>query len=195
MSEKITVASPSRDENYIVKQNITNKFKEMVRETLEKQRQVLLKRKKDLETWQAKEQQEFKKVFGIDDQKARRWILTGVEKMILLNSQLTEENFKPTNENVHAYVIGTQDQNFEIFIGKKFVKDKMTGPDSRVATLCHEMSHYGFIFNSDDVPPYGKDSLHTTPIEFQMQANSMVNQGTSGVMQNAYNIERYFEID
>lgn len=55
MSEKITVASPSRDENYIVKQNITNKFNEMIRETLEKQKQVLLKRKKDLETWQAKE--------------------------------------------------------------------------------------------------------------------------------------------
>ncbi|WP_152693324.1 hypothetical protein [Franconibacter helveticus] len=70
----------------------------------------------------------------------------------------------------------------------------MAGPDSRVATLCHEMSYYGFILNSDDVPPHGKDPLHTTPKEFQMQANSMVNHGSSGVMQNAYNIERYFEI-
>ncbi|EKK5245904.1 peptidase M35 [Cronobacter sakazakii] len=195
MSNKLTTAKPSKEDGYIKSQNITNKFNEMIRETLAKQREVLLKRKDDLDRWGYREQQEFKIIFGINDEKARQWVLTGVNKMLDLNGRLKEQNFKPTNENVHAHVIGTQDQNFEIYIGKKFVKDKMTGHDSRVATLCHEMSHYGIIFNSDDVPPPGKDPLQTTPKQFQEQANSMVSKGSTGVMQNAYNLERYFEIE
>lgn len=195
MTNRYTIQKPSKDEGYVVEQNITNKFNVMINETLEKQRQILLKRKNDLETWGSSERQDFRRIFGISDDKARDWILDGVKKMLKLNGELSAKNFKPTLENVHAYVVGTQDKDYEIFIGKKFVKDKMTGHDSRVATLCHEMSHYGFILNSSDVPPQGKNPLQTSPKQFQEQANLMVSKGDTGVMQNAYNIERYFEIE
>lgn len=194
MVDKTTSGVPSKQDNFVLEKNISNKFNAMINDTLLEQKRILLIRKSELETWGIEQQKEFKNIFGISDEKARAWILTGVNDMLKLNEKLRSENFRPVNENVHASVNKTQIDNFIIDIGKKFKGDKMTGKDSRVSTFCHEMSHYGFILNSEDMTPNNQDPEKTSPAQFQKNANELVSTGSQKVMQNAYNIERYFEI-
>ncbi|WP_052184450.1 hypothetical protein [Rahnella aquatilis] len=193
MNDKVTIGTPTKDDNNIVTNKITNKFDKMIIETLDEQKKVLTKRKLDLETWGENEKKEFEKIFGIKDEKARQWILLGVDRMLTLNSELKTSNFRPVDENVHASVNKTQDRDFIIDIGKKFGNDKMRGRDSRVATLCHEMSHYGIILNTSDMTPSGKNPMKISPKDFQSFADDLVRKHDTGVMMNAYNIERYFE--
>ncbi|MBB6118070.1 type VI secretion system secreted protein VgrG [Rahnella inusitata] len=193
MADKITTGTQTKDDNNIVTHKITNKFNKMIIETLEEQKKILTKRKLDLETWGENEKKEFEKIFGIKDEKARQWILLGVNRMLILNGELKATNFRPVDQNVHASVNKTQDKDFIIDIGKKFGNDKMRGRDSRVATLCHEMSHYGIILNTSDMTPSGNDPMKTSPKDFQSFADNLVKKHDAGVMMNAYNIERYFE--
>lgn len=60
-------------------------------------------------------------------------------------------------------------------------------PIAHVTTLCHEFSHVSEIMNTKDIAPPDKN------VSFSQYARKMVRKQNSDVMNNAYNIERYFE--
>ncbi|WBM70832.1 hypothetical protein OH773_00760 [Buttiauxella sp. WJP83] len=120
-------------------------------------------------------------------------------------------------ETFTANVNGEQESDYKINIGINFIGRKggngfracatVMGVDSRVATLCHEMSHFvkkwsdpslGGMGTSDyDVdgnkPPRNVDDW--TILDHQDGAAKMVSRGDPNVFDNAYNIEKYFEIE
>ncbi|MNC15824.1 hypothetical protein D3C75_636550 [compost metagenome] len=108
----------------------------MIRNALKEQRIILLERKNELEIWDGCAQQRFKKAFGLTNEKARQWILEGINKEILLNNEIPISNFKKTKENVYASV-NSSDLEHNINIGEKFSKAPLTGENSQVVTLCH----------------------------------------------------------
>ncbi|EAZ0462821.1 hypothetical protein OJ34_23655 [Salmonella enterica subsp. enterica] len=77
---------------------------------------------------------------------------------------------------------------------------RVTGRDSRVSTLCHELSHliifkengvyYGGM-GTDDIIPNG---VPDTNENYTKHANSLVRKKSKKVFNNAYNIEKYFEV-
>lgn len=78
--------------------------------------------------------------------------------------------------------------------------NKVTGLDSRVSTLCHELSHlviykengvyYGGM-GTDDIIPKG---IKKTNDNYTKHAKNLLQKKSKHVFNNAYNIERYFEI-
>ncbi|WP_330985861.1 MULTISPECIES: hypothetical protein [Enterobacterales] len=116
-----------------------------------------------------------------------------------------------------AYVNEQKQDDYKVHIGINFtgrveggntrVCATVMGSDSRVTTLCHEMSHFVKIFadpehggmgTSDyDVkgrkPASGQKDKDTI-LQHQSGANDMVIRNDYNVFDNAYNIEKYFEI-
>ncbi|MCU6174640.1 M35 family metallo-endopeptidase [Citrobacter cronae] len=197
MKNKVTIAKPQKSNNgniCTVTQEIKNKLNEIITETLAEQEIVLKKRKKDLKTWQLEEKKEFLIIFGRDEDSARDWMLKGVDAMIAINKSITYKDFKYDNsECVFAHVNDIIDDNNKIIIGPKFLNAALRGSDSRVSVLCHEFSHLGEVMNTKDIAPTGKNETDTTSEEYVLRATDLVNTHSRDVMNNAYNIERYFE--
>ncbi|EPT5087405.1 peptidase [Salmonella enterica subsp. enterica] len=86
-----------------------------------------------------------------------------------------------------------------VVIGKKFIDMKLNGKNSKVSTLCHELSHYIRYGNSfelggmwtEDMPV---DRELDTSDKYSDYADELKNNKNPVLFQNAYNIERYFEI-
>lgn len=92
-------------------------------------------------------------------------------------------------------------ENMRIEILHRFHEIKrITGCDSRVSTLCHELSHlviykengifYGGM-GTDDIIQKG---VGKTSDNYTKNARHLVQENSKQVFNNAYNIERYFEI-
>lgn len=88
----------------------------------------------------------------------------------------------------------------KINIMQNFVCKPLTGPNSQVSTLCHELSHFyrcgefGELggMGTDDMPTEGGYSKDKKYIDY---ANNLRKGGSQYVFRNAYNIEKYFEIE
>jgi len=179
--EKITIGTTSLEKGVVVHQKITDPFKRMIRNALKEQRIILLERKNELEIWDGSAQQRFKKAFGLTNEKARQWILEGINKEILLNNEIPISNFKKTKENVYASV-NSSDLEHNINIGEKFSKAPLTGENSQVVTLCHEMSHFDDILGTKDL---GEGSPRSYAV-------SLARKCDERTMQSSYNFEMYF---
>lgn len=119
-------------------------------------------------------------------------------------------------ETFAAFVNNELVKEYKVHIGINFtgrIKGKgirtcatVTGIDSRVSTLCHEMSHFVKIFNDPQHGGMGtsdydlngmKPKTNTDNFSAEQHnkgATTLVKQASECVFDNAYNIERYFEI-
>ncbi|WP_105660308.1 type VI secretion system tip protein VgrG [Cronobacter dublinensis] len=158
---------------------------EVMDKVLKVQKEMLLKRKAELERWNSQDQAIFKKAFGRTDDDARSMIAAAVDKELELNEKMTYDKFKFADQNVHAYVFPGDVNDHFVYIGNKFPKDPLTGADSQVITLSHEMSHYNDVLSTDDIAN-GK-------MDFDKSATFFSDSGSDKALKNAYNFERYFE--
>ena len=100
-----------------------------------------------------------------------------------------------------ARVNGNLDKNYSVFIAQKFLGLNVTGSESQVGVLCHEMSHFvrageGGInggMGTGDLNANGEDAFLTAE-GHKKAAKQMVYMHSRDVFRSAYNIERYFEI-
>ena len=180
-NQQTTTGITSLKEGNIVSQQITDPFIKIIKNALKEQLIILETRKKELERWDKNAQDRFIKAFGFANEKAKQWILAGINKEISLNKSIPIENFKKVDENVYASVNAT-DLKHNINIGKKFLKAPVNGEESQVLTLCHEMSHFDDILGTEDL---GGNS----PRNF---AISLARNGDERTMQSSYNFEMYF---
>ncbi|ELY4521050.1 type VI secretion system tip protein VgrG [Cronobacter muytjensii] len=158
---------------------------EVMDKVLKAQKEMLLKRKTELERWNSQDQAIFKKAFGRTDDDARSMIAAAVDKELELNEKMTYNKFKFADQNVHAYVFPGDVKDHFVYIGNKFPEDPLTGADSQVITLSHEMSHYNDVLSTDDIAN-GK-------MDFDKSATFFSDSGSDKALKNAYNFERYFE--
>ncbi|HDS8446808.1 TPA: peptidase M35, partial [Escherichia coli] len=151
-------------EECVKEQKITDHFKIMIDKARKAQKLVLIKRADDLLRWGAQEEYDFSKIFGVKGNKevnirkyghntgrrmnARFLMMDGVRRLMIIANDLTMSsfiNYTGCNEFA-AFVSPSKDMPYIINIGAKFEyrdgkKNPVTGKDSHVATLCHEMSH------------------------------------------------------
>ncbi|EPI7968824.1 type VI secretion system tip protein VgrG [Cronobacter sakazakii] len=158
---------------------------EVMKKALQAQKEMLLKRKAELERWSEEDQKAFKKAFGRTDDASRKKIAAAVDKEIELNDSMSYDNFKFADQNVHAYVFQGDTEDHFIYIGNKFSGDPLTGPDSQVVTLSHEMSHYNDVLGTDDITIGNMD--------FEKAAINFAQDCSDNALDNAYNFERYFQ--
>ncbi|EOL8928937.1 M35 family metallo-endopeptidase, partial [Cronobacter sakazakii] len=158
---------------------------EVMKKALQAQKEMLLKRKSELERWSEEDQKAFKKAFGRTDDASRQKIAAAVDKEIELNDSMSYDNFKFADQNVHAYVFQGDTEDHFIYIGNKFSGDPLTGPDSQVVTLSHEMSHYNDVLGTDDITIGNMD--------FEKAAINFAQDCSDNALDNAYNFERYFQ--
>ncbi|SUW65140.1 Uncharacterised protein [Buttiauxella agrestis] len=116
-----------------------------------------------------------------------------------------------------AYVNYEQQNNYKIYIGINFTGrinannfrtcEIVMGKGSRVASLCHEISHFEKTFLDSSIggigtadydvngqkPKSRKDDKWSYKQHLE-GAKKLVNKGSENVFDNAYNIEKYFEI-
>ncbi|WP_049294102.1 hypothetical protein [Franconibacter helveticus] len=214
---KVTSGKPSKNEGNIIKQAVTNDFKKMMKEVYDEQGKVLQIREEELIRWNSKDQIEFKKIFGMDGNAvidknghtAKEIMLDGVKRIKAIHKGLDITDFiNHTDDKGMIYaanVNASKDSNYTINIGPRFLKQSVTGKDSRVSTLCHEMSHFikhepfkldstqGGMNTNDDNPKHDYDHQYPERV-YVNYATELVNKHSKDVFNNAYNIERYFEI-
>ncbi len=166
----------------------------------------------------SKDADEFKKIFGTEVDKE---IYDGTTALIVMQDGLrrlraihdkmirADNNGKMTcyylNNticgNFTARVNGNVDRDYSIFIAQKFLNLDVTGVNSQVATLCHEMSHFVKTGKDGVNGGMGTGDLNASGEEaflsgesHKIAASQMVNMHSKNVFRSAYNIERYFEI-
>lgn len=162
-------------------------------------------------------------VSNLVEMTAKEVIFDCVERISYVRGTMTVSSFLnriDSAREVCASVKGEPQDNYEVEIGINFVgrrnrnngKDRIcmsiTGRDSRVSTLCHELSHIpkqyaspkdGGIGASD----YDSKGIKKSPYKDDMEsyeqhvagANLLIFNKSECVFDNAYNLERYFEID
>lgn len=172
-------------------------------------------------------------ISSVQKMTARELMLDCIRRLHWIKNQLTLDSFvnmihgpanpqgvngKPDTVKIFtAYVNSDRQDDFKIFIGINFtgrvnsknVKTCMstTGADSRVSTLCHEMSHFvkhysnpylggmGTLdYESDGSKPKGNKDSSSAKGHLE-GANILVKRQGVNVFNNAYNIEKYFEIE
>lgn len=131
------------------------------------------------------------------------------------NSTVPREPGSP--KTFAAYVKPSQQTDLKVYIGINFtgrVNNRnvrtcgaVMGVDSRVATLCHEISHFEKNFVDPSLGGMGTldyESDGSRPLPNQDNssyeghlagADKLVRSGDKNVFNNAYNIERYFQIE
>ncbi|HIA5986507.1 TPA: peptidase M35, partial [Escherichia coli] len=167
---------------------------EIITNALAEQLVVLNKRKKDLYRWEETEKKEFLDIFGRNEIEANKWLLRGVEAMILVNQRVKSNCFKyQGDECIFAKVQGGISSENPVIVGPKFFHAAVKGYDSQVSTLCHEFSHLSEVLYTDDLSPPGKNAETTSAEEYREHAENLVKAKSRDVMINGYNIERYFE--
>lgn len=208
-------------------QEITDKFKIMIRRARKAQKIVLLKRADDLLLWGRSERSDFLKIFnftgdetikirkeGKDTGKrmqARFLMMDGIRRIMKIANDLTMDNFRDYTKcnEFAAFVEPHLDPPYIVNIGKNFEsrdgkKNPITGDDSHVSTLCHEMSHiYWYWKNKDEGGMWTQDytdiNKFATSKEDEVSyrkhvavAKKLVRLKKEQLFENAYNIERYF---
>lgn len=104
----------------------------------------------------------------------------------------------------------------EVNIGNRFVNKALVGPDSMASILCHEVSHFNRLVyrplskdvTSDDMQLYegswgglgtqdlsGDNLDHKNDSTYTQYADNLKYSHNVKVFNNAYNIERYFEVE
>jgi len=178
----------------VVNQSIRNHFKEIVNEVLAEQKKVLTNRQVDLTIWGEKEKDEFLKIFGVNETRAKKWIEEGIARMLVVNGRVSYDDFHyKDDECVFANVNDVIDINNKIVVGPKFLNASLRGHNPRVSALCHEFSHLGEVMHTRDISLPGKTEKNTSADEYEQYAKNLVMNHSRDVMNNAYNIERYFE--
>lgn len=177
----VTVGVTSLKPTNVMHQKITNPFHRIIKNSLSEQLILLRIREKELEVWDRNAFERFKAVFGFANEKSRQWILSGVKKEIQLNLNIPISNFIKVEQNIFASVNAT-DLEHKIYIGNKFIKAPVTGEDSQVITLCHEMSHFDDVLGT-------KDLGGGAPKVF---AKALAEKRDEMTMQSSYNFEMYF---
>ncbi len=148
-------------------------------DALRAQKAALDRRLKELVRWSEQDRAAFKKVFGRDDEASHQKILGAVKEEIELNTSMTYQKFRFADQHVYAYV-SNADKDHYITIANKFLSAPMNGKDSKVVTLCHEMSQFN-------------DVLGTTDDGLRAAAIKLTQEGKPEALDTAYNFERYFE--
>ncbi|HCB2209310.1 TPA: hypothetical protein MYR09_004401 [Citrobacter farmeri] len=152
---------------------------------------------------------------------AYQFMKEGVDRLIFIAGNISVENPGKEDPLLHGNFINKtfmadssanvrSDQTFllkpdlykktlRVNICQNFVCKPLTGPESQVSTLCHELSHfyrngvngeYGGL-GTDDIPTkggFGKEKHYVG------DANKLRDAHNQYVFKNAYNIERYFEL-
>lgn len=148
-----------------------------------------------------------------------------IRRIRYVKSTMTIKSFiNKINEprEVSAKVPGEPQKDYKVEIGINFVgrrkKDsnekkricsKLTGHDSRVSTLCHELSHIPKFFTDPNgggmgTSDYDSEGNKQSPYQEDNDdynghvkgANKLITENKFDlVFDNAYNIERYFEIE
>lgn len=212
------------EKDYVRKIQVTNRFKEMMVEAHLLQKKIIEARLSQLERWNSVDQSQFSQVFGFDGSEqvkdfyttatsnniielktARKLVLDGVLRMKEVCENITADNFinitdsgdyfaKVEETQTIALPVARYKSDLKISIGHKFVGAPMFGADSKICTLCHEMSHLIRYKGSSDSGGMGTQDLYgkNKPRD---NAVDMRNRKDSNVFRNAYNIELYFEID
>lgn len=199
----------------------------MIRKARKAQKIVLLKRADDILLWGNSEKSDFLKIFNFTGDEtinirkkgkntgkrmqARFLMMDGVRRIMKIANDLTIDNFKNYTKcnQFAAFVEPHLDPPYIVNIGKNFEsrggkKNSITGDDSHVSTLCHEMSHiYWYWKNKDEGGMWtqdytGIDKFATSKDdevsydEHVAVANKLVRLKKEQLFENAYNIERYF---
>ncbi|WBM70189.1 hypothetical protein OH773_18895 [Buttiauxella sp. WJP83] len=160
-------------------------------------------------------------VSDIHNMTAREIMLDGIRRLRDIKGQLTVNDFINEIDGPKAFcarVSSGQQSNYKVHIGINFtgrLKNhgfrscmSVMGEDSRVSTLCHEMSHFVKKFAEPSQGGMGTsdydENCHKKKHEdgedkssFEQHkdgANKMVKKEDPNVFDNAYNIERYFQI-
>lgn len=226
-SEKTSGQTQPLSERCVKSQEITNKFKIMISKARKAQKIVLLRKANDIILWSSSEQSNFLKTFNfIGDEtitirkqgintgkqiKARFLMMDGIRRIMKISNSLTTENFKDYTKcnKFAAFVEPHLDPPYIVNIGKNFEsrdgkKNPITGEDSHVSTLCHEMSHiYWYWKNKDEGGMWTQDYTDINKFatsdndeisykEHVAVANKLIKLKKEQLFENAYNIERYF---
>ncbi|EFD8824781.1 peptidase M35 [Escherichia coli] len=213
----------------VVPQKITNKFKIMMSKACKAQKMVLLKRADDIMSWEGEQQRDFIKVFGLKGEdiikirkvgedtgkrmQARLFIMDGIRRIMTIANGLTIESYKDyTNCNEFAAFISPHlDPPYIVNIGAHFeyrhgIKQSVTGRDSHVSTLCHEMSHIFWYWGDNQkggmwtqdytgINKFATSNKDEVSYEKHVSvANDLVTLRKDQLFENAYNVERYFYI-
>ncbi|EAV1733882.1 peptidase M35 [Salmonella enterica] len=213
----------------VKEQQITDHFKIMINKARRAQKMVLIKRADDLLSWGAQEEVDFSNIFGVKGNKiikvrkygqdsgkrmpARFLMIDGVRRLMILANDLAIDNYKDfTKCNEYAaFVSPGMDVPYIINIGGNFEyrqgrKQSISGKESQVATLCHEMSHLQWYYKDNNkggmwtqdyisLKEFATSRANEISYEAHVQvANVLFRSGNDQIFENAYNIERYFEV-
>lgn len=145
---------------------------------------------------------------------ARMLMMDGIRRMMTISNGFTMESFRDyTKCNEFAAFVEPQlDPPYIVNIGMNFeyrneIKNAVTGAgDSYVSTLCHEMSHIWWCWKNNQeggmwTQDYTGISKFATSKKDEVSyskhisvANELVASKKEQLFENAYNIERYFQI-
>lgn len=164
------------------------------------------------------ESREFENIFGVrvdkkikGDNTALMIMQDGVRRIKSIHAQMirADKDGKMTyyylNNTVcggfSARVNGALDRDYKIYIAQKFIGINITGSNSQVGILSHEMSHFtragiGGVnggMGTGDLNSKGERAF-LSEAGHKAAADDMVRNHSKYVFNNAYNIERYFEV-
>jgi hypothetical protein len=154
-----------------------------ITQALADQKDLLEKRKADLDKWDDATKAEVKKWFGADDEATRKALQDRTNKEIELNGKMTVNNFHPADPpdpGTFAYVY-PDDKDHKIYLDSGFDNAPATGNDSKAGTLAHEMSHFSDIGGTED-NAYG-----------QAKALSLAKSNPAAALGNADSYEYFVE--
>ncbi|BCG09858.1 MULTISPECIES: peptidase M35 [Buttiauxella] len=213
----------------VTHQEITDKFKIMIRKALKATKMVLLERCDDLLHWSKEDKNEFRTIFGFDGDnyvnvkkygentgrqiKARFLMADGIRRLMVIANELNLDSFKNYTkcERFAAFVSPDLDPPYIINIGAHFESRKgskilVTGNDSHVSTICHEISHIikywkdnskGGMWTQDYTAANKFSTSDKDEVSYEkhvLVAQQLVDAKEEQLFENAYNIERYFYI-
>ncbi|HCD2802472.1 TPA: hypothetical protein ACWQLM_001071 [Escherichia coli] len=154
---------------------------------------------------------------------ARTFMIDGVNRMIMICDSISVESRSCQNgvnlygnfiNNTHIFpgsarvnngiTIGLSPDQYKetlrIEILQNFKKKPFSGRESHVSTLCHELSHFcRYFIDGKHCGGMGTDDVPTEEFDpnfrYTGYARDLVKAHDLMVFKNAYNIERYFEIE
>ena len=151
---------------------------------------------------------------------AREIMLDSIKRLAWIRKQLKIDDYVNMIDSPKIFcakVSSGQESNYKVYIGINFtgrlknngVRSCMNimGEDSRVSTLCHEMSHFVKKFAAPSEGGMGTSDYdenchkiqegedNSSYEEHKNGAEKMIKNGDQRVFDNAYNIERYFQIN
>ncbi|EAN4681797.1 hypothetical protein EHN46_23225 [Salmonella enterica] len=154
---------------------------------------------------------------------ARTFMMDGVNRLIMICDKISvESRICQNGVNLYGNFInnthispGSARVNSDLTIGlppdkykeklrieilQNFKKKPFSGRESHVSSLCHELSHFcRYFINGEHCGGMGTDDVPTEEFDpnfrYTGYARDLVSAHDPMVFKNAYNIERYFEIE